>query len=238
MRVINYIIYRSKQSLVLFCCSLFFRHAAFSHVNCQGHPPAQSVKDQTCCVLWGSGKGNADCAKSLAYDSAVCIGPFGSTPTVLPVPEIRASILRHDCLCDWLTGSWCPRLNWAPRRKKKKGRGGHSWLLKENVSSENKELDLFAVFPPLHTVNVDEHSCIIFELLLSWKMRSKSIEDERVSVCVAELRKSFRGELCLFSEIQTVVVLLETAFKSSVLQCLSVILSFFFTTWVFFLYFS
>lgn len=131
---------------------------------------------------------------------------------------------------------WCPRLNWAPRRKKKKGRGDTlgSW---ENVSSENKELDLFAVFPPLHTVNVDEHSCIIFELLLSWKMRSKSIEDERVSVCVAELRKSFRGELCLFSEIQTVVVLLETAFKSSVLQCLSVILSFFLQLEYFFVFF-
>lgn len=64
-------------------------------------------------------------------------------------------------------------------------------------------------------------------------MRSKSIEDERVSVCVAELRKSFRGELCLFSEIQTVVVLLETAFKSSVLQCLSVILSFFYNLSIF-----
>lgn len=59
-----------------------------------------------------------------------------------------------------------PEVELSTAEKKKKG-GGHSWLLKENVSSENKELDLFAVFPPLHTVNVDEHSCIIFELLLS-----------------------------------------------------------------------
>lgn len=139
----------------------------------------------------------------------------------------------------FLTSCLMPEVELSTAEKKRKeGRGGDTLGSWENVSSENKELDLFAVFPPLHTVNVDEHSCIIFELLLSWKMRSKSIEDERVSVCVAELRKSFRGELCLFSEIQTVVVLLETAFKSSVLQCLSVILSFFFTTWVFFLYFS
>lgn len=133
----------------------------------------------------------------------------------------------------FLTSCLMPEVELSTAEGKKKRAGGHSWLLKENVSSENKELDLFAVFPPLHTVNVDEHSCIIFELLLSWKMRSKSIEDERVSVCVAELRKSFRGELCLFSEIQTVVVLLETAFKSSVLQCLSVILSFFYNLSIF-----
>ena len=56
-------------------------------------------------------------------------------------------------------------------------------------------MDLFAFSLPPHSVNVDEHGCVIFELLPSWKMKSKSIADESVFVCIVQLQRPFQDEL-------------------------------------------
>lgn len=188
------------------------RHTAFSRVNCEGHPLAQSMK--TCCIFLGR---KCKLCKSLPNGSTFSICPFWSSCNVL----VLLSVLSHSRVTVWLdyrqlgksvvslprSGAlwlfaeapsylrgWRLRLmlSWSEHRRKQKETLG-SW---RKMFHQKTKSWITLHFLSLHTVNVDELSCIIFELFPYRETRSKGIQDEIVPVCLVELQRRWVG-LCL-----------------------------------------